>query len=508
MTTPRIRTDLQATPLEDQGIKYYDVSDPRSGARMRMYDFEWLIAERMDGARRFDEVASWAKERLGLSPSADDLAEFARRLRELGFFELGEPVVAKPAAAKVEEPTIEEDDEELTPLPDPMPAGRELSPPPIAKEAAKDEIIAVSPTTPVMPAVKPPEPAPTAAQPAPRRAEADLTTSTGKLDTPPPRKSGSGSLFFVLLVLIGAGGAVVYMQYFRPQSAHVTVMLATPREVVELYDGAGAVKKAEAQTLSFGEDGKVTDVVAKGTEAKAGMPLATLDAYAQVEKSLADLKDRERFYEKQLAKAQLKNDPAELKLAEAKVAEKKKLTAELEARALKLRLVAPASGTVTDVLVTAGADAKAGQPAVKLGSSQLTADFNVPAASAPKVGEPVTLQPAGGGTTLIAGHVARVAGGAITVELSEGAAKPGDSLRLVRTKEENVVPVPAAAVVERGGDQVVFVLSDGEARMRRVTVVDRSNPSQVLISSGLATGDSVITSSAATLSDGQKATTP
>ncbi|HEY7958165.1 MAG TPA: hypothetical protein VII38_22855 [Polyangia bacterium] len=493
------------------------MSDPRSGARMRMYDFEWLIAERMDGARRFDEVASWAKERLGLGPSADDLAEFARKLRELGFFELGEPIAAKPAAAaKSDEPIIEEDDDELTPLPDPMPASRELSPPPIAKEAAKDEIIAVSATMPVMTAVKPepaPAPAPSATKPAapaaPRTIEVDPTTSTGKMDTPPPpKKSGSGSLFFVLLVLIGAGGAVVYMQYFRPQSAHVTVTLATPREVVELYDGAAPVKKAEAQTLSFGEDGKVTEVVAKGTEAKAGMPLATLDAYPQVEKSLADLKDRERFYEKQLAKAQLKNDPAELKLAEAKVAEKKKLSAELEARALKLRLIAPASGTVTDVLVSAGGDAKAGQPAVKLGSSQLTADFTVPAAGAPKVGEAVMLKPAGGGATIVSGRVARVTGGVVTVELNEGAAKPGDSLRLVRSKQENVVPVPAAAVVERGGDQVVFVLSDGEARMRKVTVVDRSNPSQVLISSGLATGDSVITSGADALSDGQKATTP
>src|SRR5262245_8676212 len=88
MNTPRIRSDLQVTPAEEGGIKYFDVSDPKSGSRMRLYDFEWLIAERMDGRRPFDEVASWASERLGIQPSASDLEQYAHRLRELGFFDL------------------------------------------------------------------------------------------------------------------------------------------------------------------------------------------------------------------------------------------------------------------------------------------------------------------------------------------------------------------------------------------------------------------------------------
>ena len=104
MSTPRIRTDLKATPAEEGGIKYFDVSDPKSGSRMRLYDFEWLIAERMDGRRPFDEVASWARERLGIAPTASDLEEYARRLRELGFFDMTEaeePVRSAPNAATV-----------------------------------------------------------------------------------------------------------------------------------------------------------------------------------------------------------------------------------------------------------------------------------------------------------------------------------------------------------------------------------------------------------------------
>ena len=50
---------------------------------------------------------------------------------------------------------------------------------------------------------------------------------------------------------------------------------------------------------------------------------------------------------------------------------------------------------------------------------------------------------------------------------------------------------------------VVRVLTDGVAKARTVTIVDRT-PTECLISAGLATGDSVITTNAADLQDGQK----
>ena len=82
----------------------------------------------------------------------------------------------------------------------------------------------------------------------------------------------------------------------------------------------------------------------------------------------------------------------------------------------------------------------------------------------------------------------------------------GDQLRLVKKKEANVVPIPASAVVKKDGADVVFVLSDGKAKMRKVTVVDRT-AAEALIGTGLATGDSVITSNADTLQDDQPAST-
>src|SRR6266567_442685 len=107
--TPRIRPDLKATPAEEQGVKYFDVADPRSGSKMRLYDFEWLIAEQLNGKRRFDEVAEYARQRLGIDPSPADLEAYAHKLAELGFFEadVGQPVIEEP---------------ESTPLPSPAPA--------------------------------------------------------------------------------------------------------------------------------------------------------------------------------------------------------------------------------------------------------------------------------------------------------------------------------------------------------------------------------------------------
>jgi hypothetical protein len=510
VTTPRIRQDLQASPAEEQGIKFFDVHDPRSGSRMRMYDFEWLIAEQMNGSRRLDEVASFARERLGIQPTEADLEAYAKKLAELGFIEdLGAP----GRAPEPEPMEMEAEEGEYTPLPQPMPPAFEPPPTPAAvpslvqkphPEPTRQDL----PTTVDKKPTPAPAPSPVAREQATLAAAAPrTTTTTGSMPVAaaPPKKSSAGSLVAVIAVIVAIAGTVAYMKFGKPQSTHVTVALASPREVVRLYDGAGNVKKAEAQALSFGENGKVTDVVAKGTETKPGMPLATLEQYAQIEKQLADVKDRASFYGKQLEAAKAKGDENAIKTAESKVAEKHKLMTELEARAGKVRLTAPGTGTVSEVLVAPGGEAKAGEPAVKIGDKRMSIDFKV--ANGPKPGESVTVQPAGGGAT-IAGKVTAAQNGSVTVELGDDApVKVGDPLRLVKKKEQNVVPLPAAAVVQRDGADVVFVLSDGEAKLRKVTVVDRSSPNEVLISSGLAAGDSVIVSGAGELQDGQKAST-
>jgi RND family efflux transporter MFP subunit len=494
--TPKIRPELSATPAEEQGIRYFDVSDPKSGSKMRMYDFEWLLAQRMDGHRPFDEVATFAKERLGITPSAGDLQQFARTLEDLGFFELDDDYTPLPAsipaeslggngASRAEEVQFEEEQPTIPRVVSAAEAKAAMEPV-VATTARGDEPSGKRhPFTPRDESVVAPLPA-----------------------KPVQKKSSAGSIIGALVVLGLLGGGVVYYQFIAPNAAvPVKVLIASPREVVRLYDGAAAVKKAEPQTLAFGDAGKVTDVVAKDTEVKAGMPLATLDSYAKIQKELTDVKDRAGFYEKQLAAAKAKGDEEAAATAQSKVAEKQKLMGELEAKAQKTRIVAPGSGTVSEVLVAVGADVKPGTHAVKIADKRMSVDFKLPAAevAAMKPGAPVQLTPAAGGAAMSA-RVGKAEGDTVTVELNDDStAKPGDSLRLVKTKQQNVFRIPAAAVVKREGADTVFVLSNGEAKARKVSVVDHDG-NDALIQSGLATGDTVITTAVDTLTDAKKAT--
>ncbi|HZS40951.1 MAG TPA: HlyD family efflux transporter periplasmic adaptor subunit [Polyangia bacterium] len=511
--TPKIRSELNATPVEADGIKYFDISDPKSGGRMRLYDFEWLVAAKMDGARRFDEVATWAQDALGIHPTAEDLAEFARRLRDLGFFQidadfkddvtpLPQPVPSAMASSAGEDVEVNVEAE-----PEPSPALK------LAPSPAMDDGPTLPQGRPAMPDSPPPAPLPRAVTPPTARLGSPPSSSTDRLPAAPdepPRKSGGGSMIVLLVLLLLGGGGLAYFKFLAPpQSQKVTVQVVSPREVVTLYDGAGTVTQGNAQALSFGEAGKVVDVVAKGTAVTAGQAVASLEAFGKIEKDLADVKDRLGFYEKQLTAAKAKGDDAKTKEAEAKVNEKKTLLATLEARAAKVRLVAASSGTVTDVMVTQGGDAKAGAPAIKIADNRLTVSFKLKPdeIGAIKPGSPMTMQPAAGGAT-IAGRFTRADGDSAVVELLDDATtvKAGDQLRLVKAKVPNVVPVPLSALVKRDGADTVFVLSDGEAKAHKVTVVDRTS-GEALISSGLAAGDSVITSGTDSLQDGQKATT-
>ena len=136
--------------------------------------------------------------------------------------------------------------------------------------------------------------------------------------------------------------------------------------------------------MSFGEAGKVIDAVAAGAEVKAGQPLATLEAYAKVEKDLADVRDRLGYYQKQAEAATAKNDAAGAKAANDKVEEKKKLLAELETRAGKLRLVAPGPGVVEKALVKAGVVRRAKDGVRLLADGELKAKLSFEIAGASK----------------------------------------------------------------------------------------------------------------------------
>jgi len=135
--TPKLRSDLTATPLEEEGVKYFDVNDPRSGARMRLFDFEWQLASQLNGARAFGELASWAQDRLGITPTADDIETYAARLAELGFFD-GYAPAAQPAAPQAAEQAVLQERTEVSGeivIETALPAVPTTAPPPPVRES-------------------------------------------------------------------------------------------------------------------------------------------------------------------------------------------------------------------------------------------------------------------------------------------------------------------------------------------------------------------------------------
>ena len=84
--SPRFRQDLTVSPTEADGVACVDVSDPKTGANFRLYDFEYQLALQLNG-QPVAQVTDWASTTYGADLTADGIKEFASRLGELGFLE-------------------------------------------------------------------------------------------------------------------------------------------------------------------------------------------------------------------------------------------------------------------------------------------------------------------------------------------------------------------------------------------------------------------------------------
>ena len=99
-TTLKLRADLHSAEVVDaDGVLYYDVTDPKTGGVLRLFDYEWLIAQKLDGQRGMDELAKWTEEQFGFSASRDDLQVYAERLHQLGLLDGPAATAAKPLPA-------------------------------------------------------------------------------------------------------------------------------------------------------------------------------------------------------------------------------------------------------------------------------------------------------------------------------------------------------------------------------------------------------------------------
>jgi len=104
---PRFRADLLTTTAENEGVTYVEVRDPGTGSTFQFYDFEYALAQQLDG-RPLDVVLQWAAETYGVELTLEALDSFVDRLAGLGFLAgeggLLEPVPSLAAAVAVPDP--------------------------------------------------------------------------------------------------------------------------------------------------------------------------------------------------------------------------------------------------------------------------------------------------------------------------------------------------------------------------------------------------------------------
>jgi len=85
MNRPRFRTDLVTSPTTENGNRFVDVTDPDSGQTFRFYEVEYAVATAMNGERDVRALVDWAREELGLQPSAAEVETVVSTLDALGY---------------------------------------------------------------------------------------------------------------------------------------------------------------------------------------------------------------------------------------------------------------------------------------------------------------------------------------------------------------------------------------------------------------------------------------
>jgi len=109
--TPRLRNDLVVATTEEEGVACVEVTDPRTGSSFRFYDFEYALAQQLNG-QPLEAVVAWAAATYGVELGNDALDAFVEKLAGLGFLSPAaagtQPVIDLPAAeAPADVPGVE-----------------------------------------------------------------------------------------------------------------------------------------------------------------------------------------------------------------------------------------------------------------------------------------------------------------------------------------------------------------------------------------------------------------
>ncbi|MFA8441966.1 efflux RND transporter periplasmic adaptor subunit [Yoonia sp.] len=337
------------------------------------------------------------------------------------------------------------------------------------------------------------------------------------------------------LKLWGAAGllglvvaAVAYAQFGVTRPLPVAVEIAAPAPVTRVLAVNGRIAAVHAVDVTSVVTGSlVTLSVAEGDVVEAGQTLAQVDAAAQtalVRQAVAGLdaalvaqEDASQTYDRavslgaNVARTELEANARALESATQEVA---RLSAALEQAQIVLgqyTIRAPVAGTVLEL------DTEAGQivsPSARLMTladlSELVVEADVDEAYATQVtvDQPAILQLAGesgtraGHVTFVSNRVNEATGGlAIKISLDDPVSAPVGltvATNILVDERDAALTVPRTALQDGAA---IFVVADGVATLRPVTVVDWP-AARLIATSGLSDGDVVIVD-ATGITDGQ-----
>jgi RND family efflux transporter MFP subunit len=352
-----------------------------------------------------------------------------------------------------------------------------------------------------------------------------------------------------IVVLLAVGGAAIAaaLGAFAPPATNATSLLTAAASVTDVTDeiaATGTVQAASQYALAFGAapvasdggatadstasnasgtvsvDWPVKDVkVAAGDHVTAGQVLATADT-ADLESQIADARRAASSAALQLKQARSDHANASgtaarrqtqiaLYNAESASAKAKSDLATLVALRAHASITAPADGTVTDVAITAGADAPDGAAitmlsgALRVSTTVVESDIasikldqqatiTVAALDASLQGRVTTIDPVGS-----ASGSNGVVSFTVVIELDSPPAglRPGMSadVSIVAASATSVLAIPSRALSGSAGSYTVRVVAaDGTVSVRDVEV-GLVTSSLAEIKSGLQAGEQVVT---------------
>lgn len=363
----------------------------------------------------------------------------------------------------------------------------------------------------------------------------------GVTEFPPASRTGTDkirgplSTLFVLAAFLGLAGCENKAEVRKPeaQAALITATRVQHKKLEVLEETVGSLESLIDPKLSAEVAGRVIKVsVASGQEVKAGQFMAEIDPQdlnisrqtiqAEVNRIEALLANQKRIVERNqrlvqsnfISQNAVDDAVAQEKALREQLAGARSQLAQIERNIGKTRVVAPMDARVETQIVAVGDYVKVGDPLFQVVSvHRLRAHLPFPERIAPqlKLGLEVRLttptapdQPVSGVIEDIKPMVGannRAVDVIVRVN-NAGGWKPGASVNgaVVVAEHPNALMVPEQSVVLRPAGRVVYVITDGKA-LQRVVTVGAKQAGMIEITSGLEAGETVAVDGAGFLTD-------